>query len=403
VTGPASVVWDDSLAAYDFGAGHPLAPIRVQLAMHLVRDLGLLEPDHVTVIPPDQVDDDLLRTVHEPDFVDAVRRSSEDPDQVDLHRGLGTDDVPTFRGMHEASRAVCGATLAAVRSVHEGRALHSVNLAGGLHHAMPGSAAGFCVYNDLAIGIQWLLDHRVERVAYIDVDVHHGDGVQAFWNDPRVLDGVGARVRPRAVPGTGFPMEIGGPDALGSAVNVALPPGTGDEGWLRAFHGVVPAVVEHFKPEILVTQQGCDTHADDSAGALTLSVDGQRLTYRPARPAHRVTDGRWVATGGGGYSGSTSSRALGRTWSPSSSARPSSRDPAARVVAIVRHGPPQGAHAGAHDRRRRPEAALVGVGLQPGRPHRRRRAAHPGGRLPLARTRRRPLPRLLTPTGRLRA
>lgn len=304
MTGPASVVWDDALAAYDFGAGHPLAPIRVQLAMHLVRDLGLLEPDHVTVIPPDQVDDDLLRTVHEPDFVDAVRRSSEDPDQVDLHRGLGTDDVPTFRGMHEASRAVCGATLAAVRSVHEGRALHSVNLAGGLHHAMPGSAAGFCVYNDLAIGIQWLLDHGVERVAYIDVDVHHGDGVQAaFWNDPRVLT-VSVHESGRALfPGTGFPMEIGGPDALGSAVNVALPPGTGDEGWLRAFHGVVPAVVEHFKPEILVTQQGCDTHADDPLAHLTLSVDGQRLTYAALHDlAHRVTDGRWVATGGGGYS-----------------------------------------------------------------------------------------------------
>jgi acetoin utilization protein AcuC len=304
VSGPAAVVWDDALAAYDFGAGHPLAPIRVQLAMHLVRDLGLLDGDDVTVIPPVVIDDDQLLTVHDAEFVDAVRRASADPDDIDLHRGLGTDDVPTFAGMHEASRAVCGATLAAVQAVHSGAALHAVNLAGGLHHAMPGSASGFCVYNDLAIAIQWLLDQGVQRVAYIDVDVHHGDGVQAaFWNDPRVLT-VSVHESGRALfPGTGFPMEIGGADAVGSAVNVALPPGTGDEGWLRAFHGVVPPLVEHFAPEILVTQQGCDTHADDPLAHLLLSVDGQRMTYAALHDlAHRVTGGRWVAMGGGGYS-----------------------------------------------------------------------------------------------------
>ena len=304
MSGDAAVVWDDALAAYDFGTGHPLAPIRVQLAMHLVRDLGLLEADHVTVIPPDEIDDSLLMSVHEGAFIEAVRRSSADPSVHELRRGLGTDDVPTFAGMHEASRAVCGATLAATRAVFEGRAVHAVNLAGGLHHAMPGAASGFCIYNDLALSIQWLLDHGVERVAYIDVDVHHGDGVQAaFWDDPRVLT-ISLHESGRALfPGTGFPIEIGGPGAIGSAVNVALPPGTGDEGWLRAFHGVVPPLVEHFAPQYLVTQQGCDTHADDPLAHLELSVDGQRQSYAALHDlAHRVTDGRWIATGGGGYS-----------------------------------------------------------------------------------------------------
>ena len=304
MSGDAAVVWDDALAAYDFGTGHPLAPIRVQLAMHLVRDLGLLEADHVTVIPPDEINDSLLMSVHEGAFIEAVRRSSADPSVHELHRGLGTDDVPTFAGMHEASRAVCGATLAATRAVFEGRAVHAVNLAGGLHHAMPGAASGFCIYNDLALSIQWLLDHGVERVAYIDVDVHHGDGVQAaFWDDPRVLT-ISLHESGRALfPGTGFPIEIGGPGAIGSAVNVALPPGTGDEGWLRAFHGVVPPLVEHFAPQYLVTQQGCDTHADDPLAHLELSVDGQRQSYAALHDlAHRVTDGRWIATGGGGYS-----------------------------------------------------------------------------------------------------
>ncbi len=298
------VVWDDDLAAYDFGAGHPLAPIRVQLAMHLVRDLGLLEVPGVSVVAPLEVDDDLVLTVHDPDFVEAVVRASLDPTQHDLGHGLGTDDVPTFRGMHEASRAVCGATLAATQAVHSGRAVHAVNLAGGLHHAMPGAAGGFCVYNDIAVSIQWLLDQGVERVAYVDVDVHHGDGVQAaFWDDPRVLT-ISVHESGRSLyPGTGFPSETGGPAAVGSAVNISLPAGTDDNGWLRAFHGVVPQLVEHFRPAYLVTQLGCDTHADDPLGHLTLSVDGQRMTYEALhRLAHRVTEGRWIATGGGGYS-----------------------------------------------------------------------------------------------------
>jgi acetoin utilization protein AcuC len=304
VSGSAGVVWDDSLAKYDFGPGHPLAPLRVQLAMRLARDLGLVEGDDVEVLAPVEIDDDLLLTVHDPAYLDAVRRASEDPASVEPHRGLGTDDVPTFAGMHEASRAVCGATLAAIQAVHEGRALHAVNLAGGLHHAMPGSASGFCVYNDIAVGIQWLLDQGVERVAYVDVDVHHGDGVQAaFWDDPRVLT-VSVHESGRALfPGTGFPGEIGGQSALGYSANLALPPHTGDEGWLRAFDGVVPALLRSFRPQILVTQQGCDSHADDPLAHLELSIDGQRMTYAALHDlAHEVADGRWVALGGGGYS-----------------------------------------------------------------------------------------------------
>lgn len=304
MTGLATVVWDDALAKYDFGAGHPLAPIRVQLAMMLAIDLGLIERENVTVVLPDEIDDDLLLTVHDEDFVAAVKAASADVTEVDLARGLGTPDVPTFLGMHEASRAVCGATLAATRAVHEGRSLHAVNLAGGLHHSMPGAASGFCVYNDIAVSIQYLLDHGVQRVAYVDVDVHHGDGVQAaFWDDPRVLT-ISLHESGRSLfPGTGYATEIGGPNALGFAVNVALPPGTGDNDWLRAFHGVVPHLLENFAPEFLVTQQGCDSHAEDPLAHLELSIDGQRETYSVLHKlAHDYAGGRWVAVGGGGYS-----------------------------------------------------------------------------------------------------
>ena len=131
--------------------------------------------------------------------------------------------------MHEASALVAGATVAAARAVWTGEAEHAVNVAGGLHHAMPGAGSGFCVYNDPAIAIAWLLEQGAERVAYVDVDVHHGDGVErAFWDDPRVLT-ISLHESGRYLfPGTGFPDDTGGPGAEGSAVNVALPPGTTD-------------------------------------------------------------------------------------------------------------------------------------------------------------------------------
>ncbi len=144
---------------------------------------------------------------------------------------------------------VTGATLAAARAVWTSAAQHGASLAGGLHHAMAGNASGFCVYNDPAVAIAWLLGQGAERIAYVDVDAHHGDGVQAaFWDDPRVLT-ISVHEHPDTLfPGTGRPGETGGPHADGSAVNVALPAGTGDAGWLRAFHAVVPPVATGLRP-----------------------------------------------------------------------------------------------------------------------------------------------------------
>jgi acetoin utilization protein AcuC len=176
-------------------------------------------------------------------------------------------------------------------------------VAGGLHHAMPDRASGFCVYNDPAIAIARLLALGAERIAYVDVDVHHGDGVQeVFYRDPRVLT-VSLHETPLALfPGTGFPTETGGDGAAGSAVNVALPPGTGDSGWLRAFHAVVPSALRAFRPQLLFTQCGADGHRLDPLADLRLTVDGQRAAYLALRDlADELCDGRWVATGGGGY------------------------------------------------------------------------------------------------------
>ncbi len=295
--------WDDRLIGYDFGPSHPLNPVRVDLTMRLARALGLLSLPNVSLTSVEPADDDLLQLVHDPDYVEAVRRVSADPGSPDLARGLGSPDNPAFAGMHEASALVAGATVAAARAVWTGEAEHAVSVAGGLHHAMPDAASGFCIYNDPAIAIAWLLEQGAERVAYVDVDVHHGDGVErVFWDDPRVLT-ISLHESGRYLfPGTGFPTDTGGPAAEGSAVNVALPPGTSDAGWLRAFHAVVPMLLEEFRPEVLVSQHGCDSHILDPLAHLALTVDGQRTSYDALhRLAHEHAGGRWVATGGGGY------------------------------------------------------------------------------------------------------
>jgi len=205
--------------------------------------------------------------------------------------------------MHEASARIAAGTRQLCEDVWNVSVAHGANFSGGLHHAMPGNASGFCIYNDIAVGIQWLLDNGVQRVAYVDVDVHHGDGVERiFWDDPRVLT-ISLHESGRALfPGTGWPGDTGGPNAPGSAVNVALPPGTGDSAWLRALHSTALPVVRAFKPEVLVTQHGCDTHAQDPLAHMALSVDAQRAAADTLhRLAHEVCGGRWVALGGGGY------------------------------------------------------------------------------------------------------
>ena len=298
------VAWDERLASYDFGPGHPLAPVRVELTMALARELGVLDAAGVTVAAAPPATDDELRWVHDPGYIDAVKRAGgAEPAVLSGHYGLGTEDDPIFPGMHEASALVAGATLAAARAMWTGEAEHGASIAGGLHHAMRDHASGFCVYNDPAIAISWLLSQGAERVAYVDIDVHHGDGVQAaFYNDPRVLT-ISLHESPRTLfPGTGRPSETGGPDAAGSAVNVALPAGTRDAGWLRAFHAVVPPLLRAFRPQVLVSQHGCDTHWMDPLANLELTIDAQRAAHAALHElAHETADGRWLLTGGGGY------------------------------------------------------------------------------------------------------
>ncbi|MEU9148202.1 acetoin utilization protein AcuC [Streptomyces sp. NPDC048349] len=301
MSGRGLLMWDEAVTKYDFGPGHPMDPVRLALTMGLVRAFGLDRAMEVRAARA--AGDSTLRLVHREDYVAAVHEVSADPGVADGSYGLGTMDDPAFPGMHEASALIAGQSVAGAEAVWRGEAEHAVNFAGGLHHAMPGGAAGFCVYNDAALAIARLLELGAERVAYVDVDVHHGDGVQAaFWDDPRVLT-VSLHEHPRTLfPQTGWPQETGGAAAEGSAVNVALPAGTGDEGWLRAFHAVVPELLADFRPQVLVTQHGADTHFEDPLAHLAVSLDAQRAVQESChRLAHEYADGRWLALGGGGY------------------------------------------------------------------------------------------------------
>ncbi|MFC0600719.1 acetoin utilization protein AcuC [Streptomyces palmae] len=301
MSGRAQLMWDEAVTGYDFGRGHPMDPVRLALTMRLVEAFGLDRAVSVEAAKP--AGDSTLRLVHRSDYIDAVRRVSADPLSADGSYGLGTEDDPAFAGMHEVSALIAGQSVAAAEAVWRGAVEHAVNFTGGLHHAMPGAASGFCVYNDAALAVARLLELGAERVAYVDVDVHHGDGVQAaFWDDPRVLT-ISLHEHPRTLfPATGWPEEIGGEEARGQAVNLALPAGTGDAGWLRAFHAVVPELLAAFQPQVLVTQHGADTHFEDPLAHLAVSLDAQRAVADSCHQlAHRCAQGRWVALGGGGY------------------------------------------------------------------------------------------------------
>lgn len=290
------LVHSDELTHYDFGPAHPMAPGRVRHAIDLSRALGVL--DSFDIVAPPEADDELLLTAHTPEYVAAVKSGRSYP-----MLGLGTEDNPIVERMHEIAASVCSATVEAARRVWQCETDRAANIAGGLHHAMRQGASGFCVYNDLVVAIKWLKANGARRIAYLDVDAHHGDGVQeAFYDDPDVLT-ISLHESPvHLFPGTGFATEIGGENALGSAVNVALPPHTGDSDWLRAFEAVVPTLLERFGADILITQHGCDSHRADPLADLNLTVDAQVASYTMIeRWADEFCGGKWVATGGGGY------------------------------------------------------------------------------------------------------
>ncbi|MBA2425709.1 MAG: acetoin utilization protein AcuC [Actinobacteria bacterium] len=306
----AFVIVDDLARAYDFGPTHPLRPARVLLTYDHVRSLGLTALDHVGATSSRVATDEQILAVHDPGFVATVSGIDDGsvPGHEGLSYGLGTSDDPIFAGMHMASKAVCGASIAAAQMVANGEAAHSFNAAGGLHHARRSEASGFCIYNDPAVAIAAVLEMAPDwRVMYVDVDVHHGDGVQwIFYDDPRVLTVSLHQSGRYLYPGTGFEDETGAGDAVGTSANIPLMPGTGEDDYLWALEEVVPSLADAFRPHLILTQLGADTHHRDPLANLGLTMPAYpRIAQVLHDTAHRFASGRWVATGGGGYQAET--------------------------------------------------------------------------------------------------
>jgi acetoin utilization protein AcuC len=289
---------------YRFNEDHPFNPLRLQLTVELLDACGLLDADHA-LVPPRAATAAELATVHSPRFVAAVEAASAgrlDPATA-ARFGLGTEDVPIFPGMHEAATLLVGGSLLAAELVMEGRVGHAFNIGGGLHHAGFDRAAGFCVYNDIAVACRRLVEGYGARVLYIDNDAHHGDGVQdLFYDTDRVLTVSFHETGRYLFPGAGATDERGRGDGYGFAINVPLEPFTDDASWLAGFESLVPEIARLYRPDVIVLQNGCDGHCLDPLTHLCATTRTfERVAAIVHDLAHDYCGGRLIALGGGGY------------------------------------------------------------------------------------------------------
>jgi len=299
LTGKTGLIWDERFLDYNFGPQHPLRPIRVKLTYDLIRSKGILQQGSVEVVKPLLASREEILLFHEEDYVRLVEQYSK--------RGSGLldmGDTPAFKGCYEATSLVVGASIVATDAVMNGGLSHSFNPSGGLHHAHPERASGFCIFNDPAVVIAHLKSrYNLKRIVYLDIDAHHGDGVMyGYYDDPAVLDIDFHESGNFLFPGTGFPDEIGKGAAKGLKLNIPLPPSTGDEAYLEAFEQVVPETLKRFRPEIILVQCGADGHLDDRLAHLRLTTNVYAEVVSQIHDlAHALCKGKLLLFGGGGY------------------------------------------------------------------------------------------------------
>lgn len=290
---------------YDFGPFHPMNQLRIKLTYELMKAMGIFEKEGVLLSEPEAATQGQIELIHGNDYVEMVKNVSDGKSKHGAFLyGLGSGDNPIFEDMYYASAVHTGATIHASDLVLQGKVNHAFSPAGGLHHAYRSRASGFCIFNDPAIAIKRLLvDREVKKAAYVDIDAHHGDGVQAlFYGSPDVLT-ISLHESGRYLfPGTGFEGEIGEGDGKGFAVNVPLPTYTRDSSYIFAFKEIVPPLLKSFKPDLILTQLGADAHHSDPLTHLMMTT----RTYEEIGEivhnlAHEICGGKWVGVGGGGY------------------------------------------------------------------------------------------------------
>jgi len=306
-----ALVHSDDWARFDYGPEHPLRMERLGLTWRLMQAYGLMGLPGATVHVPTPASERDLAMFHEPEYLrvlQAANAGAAPPGAPAF--GLGPGDNPVFRGVWEAARLVAAGSLLAADLVIGGEAHRVFHFAGGLHHAMRERASGFCYVNDAVLAILRLRERGL-RVAYVDIDAHHGDGVQyAFYGDPHVLTISTHERGERLFPGTGFVHEKGEGDAAGFSVNLPLEAYTDTEVYLPAFEAVVPPLLERFKPDVIVAQLGIDSHRTDPLTHLALDVQGfARALQRIVPMAPRL-----IALGGGGYDVRNVARAWTVAW-----------------------------------------------------------------------------------------
>lgn len=287
--------YSDDFSNYNFGPEHPLNPLRVSLSYKLIEESGLLD-SRTALIGPTSATEEVLHQVHTLEYIEAVRL-----EKPDLAFGLGSDDTPVFPGIFEASRFMAGGSIDAAKKMLEEDCI-TFNLAGGLHHAFPTHAAGFCVFNDIALAI-CILRKKFSRILYLDIDAHHGDGVQQiFYEDKDVLTFSIHESGMYLFPGTGFVDEAGAGPGLGYSVNVPMPMYAADQDFYQAFEEIVPKLYEWFRPEVVVAQLGVDTHYSDPLTSLNVTLNGYtHMVNRIIELTNKYAKGRLLALGGGGY------------------------------------------------------------------------------------------------------
>ena len=303
-------VYSDQYANYEYGGDHPLRMERLRLTYELCKAYGLFELPQTQVIKASPGRESEILRFHTPRYVEVLKQASRGEFRGFYPHGLGPGDNPIFPGLWEWSLVHTGASLECARLVCEQKIRTAFNIAGGLHHALPDRASGFCYVNDPVLAIYHFLDSG-KRVMYLDIDAHHGDGVQwAFYEDPRVLTISFHQDGRSLFPGTGAVEERGKGQGLGYAVNVPMLPGTDDSVFWEGFSSIVPRLMEQFRPDVIVSQLGVDSFLSDPLASLELTTNGfcKVVSYLAENaPA-------WVALGGGGYDVHNVARAWTLAW-----------------------------------------------------------------------------------------
>ena len=291
--------YSDSLLDYEFSQEHPLKPERLKLTYLLSEQLGLL--DKVNVIEPTPATRTDLELFHSTEYLDSVQRCGEELCS-DYKHGIGTPDNPIFPKIYETGAKYVGATLDGMKQIIDG-ASNAFCISGGLHHAHRNAASGFCIFNDVAIAINYLQQKKDSKVLYFDIDAHHGDGVQnAFYRSKDVLTISIHQTGKTLFPGTGFVYETGGAEGTGYSINVPVIPGAGSLELIKIYNEIVKPLIESYKPDLLVTQLGVDGHYNDALAHLAYTSLGYETVLSGLRDlSSKICSLGWLAVGGGGY------------------------------------------------------------------------------------------------------